>query len=113
MQTEDFDFTTPDGRAVRGRLDRPEGPARAWALFAHCFTCGKDNLAATRISRALAAEGVGTLRIDFAGIGEADGPLAPAGFSVDVSDLIAFLASAQGAYVTGQALNTTGGQEMH
>lgn len=90
MQSEPFDFVTPGGRAVRARLDRPAGQARAWALFAHCFTCGKDNLAATRIARALAAEGVGTLRLDFAGLGDGPGdPAAPAGFSCDVGDLVA------------------------
>lgn len=89
MQSEPFDFVTPRGRAVRARLDRPAGQARAYALFAHCFTCGKDNLAATRIARALAAEGVATLRIDFAGIGEAGMGAAPEGFSADVADLVA------------------------
>ncbi|AQR62972.1 hypothetical protein BZG35_15895 [Brevundimonas sp. LM2] len=94
MQTEPFDFDRPAAegaaaRRVRARLDRPDGQARAWALFAHCFTCGKDNLAATRISRALAAEGVGTLRIDFAGIGEQTLAAMPEGFSVDVADLVA------------------------
>ncbi len=89
MQTEPFDFTTADGRHVNAVLDRPSGQARGFALFAHCFTCGKDNLAATRISRALANEGVGTLRLDFAGIGEAGMAATPAGFTVDVADLIA------------------------
>ncbi|MBU1345739.1 MAG: bifunctional alpha/beta hydrolase/OsmC family protein [Alphaproteobacteria bacterium] len=89
MQTEPFDFTTPGGRKVNAVLDRPDGQARAFALFAHCFTCGKDNLAATRVSRALAAEGVGTLRLDFAGIGEMGMAAMPAGFTVDVADLIA------------------------
>ena len=89
MQTEPFDFTTSDGRHVNAVLDRPDGQARGFALFAHCFTCGKDNLAATRVSRALAAEGVGTLRLDFAGIGEMEMAAMPAGFTVDVADLIA------------------------
>ena len=89
MRTENFDFEVAGGRRVRARLDRPAGQVRAWALFAHCFTCGKDNLAATRISRALAAEGVGTLRLDFAGIGDASVDTMPAGFSVDVGDLVA------------------------
>ncbi len=31
----------------------------------------------------------------------------------DVADLVRFLASAQGRYITGSAINTTGGQEMH
>lgn len=86
MQTEPFDFTTPDGRHVNAVLDRPSGQARGFALFAHCFTCGKDNLAATRISRALANEGVGTLRIDFAGAGDRS---AAVGFTSDVEDLVA------------------------
>jgi uncharacterized OsmC-like protein/pimeloyl-ACP methyl ester carboxylesterase len=89
MKTEPFDFDCADGRRVTARLDRPEGQARAWALFAHCFTCGKDNLAAVRISRALAAEGVGTLRIDFAGVGDLKGAAMPADFTVDVGDLVA------------------------
>lgn len=89
MQTEPFDFTTPGGRHVRARLDKPAGQARAYALFAHCFTCGKDNLAATRIARALAAEGVGTLRLDFAGLGDMGADHMPEGFSSDVEDLIA------------------------
>ncbi|WGM32188.1 bifunctional alpha/beta hydrolase/OsmC family protein [Brevundimonas sp. NIBR11] len=88
MQTEPFDFTTADGRHVNAVLDRPSGQARGFALFAHCFTCGKDNLAATRISRALANEGVGTLRVDFAGVGEMGAEL-PAGFTADVEDLVA------------------------
>lgn len=95
MQTEPFDFDCADGRRVRARLDRPDGQVRAYALFAHCFTCGKDNLAATRISRALAAEGVATLRLDFAGIGEKGVAAMPHGFTVDVGDLVA-----AGAYMT-------------
>ena len=31
----------------------------------------------------------------------------------DVADLVVFLASEQGRYITGSAINTTGGQEMH
>jgi NAD(P)-dependent dehydrogenase (short-subunit alcohol dehydrogenase family) len=31
----------------------------------------------------------------------------------DVADLVLFLASKQGRYITGSAVNTTGGQEMH
>jgi NAD(P)-dependent dehydrogenase (short-subunit alcohol dehydrogenase family) len=31
----------------------------------------------------------------------------------DVADLVVFLASRQGRYITGSALNTSGGQEMH
>ncbi|MDO1558022.1 alpha/beta fold hydrolase [Brevundimonas sp. 2R-24] len=84
--TEAFAFTAANGRPVEGRLERPDGPARGWALFAHCFACGRDSLAAVRISRGLAARGIGVLRFDFAGLGEAP---APEGFCTDVADVTA------------------------
>ena len=52
---------------LAARLDRPAGTPCAYALFAHCFTCSKDSLAATRISRALTAHGIAVLRFDFTG----------------------------------------------
>jgi hypothetical protein len=41
------------GAELAARLDLPAGPPRAFALFAHCFTCGKDIAAASRIANAL------------------------------------------------------------
>lgn len=35
-------FPGHDGQPLAGRLDLPSGPVKAYALFAHCFTCGKD-----------------------------------------------------------------------
>ncbi|KQX18717.1 MULTISPECIES: bifunctional alpha/beta hydrolase/OsmC family protein [unclassified Sphingomonas] len=88
MPTQVFDF---DGGSHRlsGRLELPEGTPRGWALFAHCFTCGKDQWVAVRIARALAAIGIGTLRFDFAGIGASEGTLAGSSFAADRRDLIA------------------------
>ena len=60
----------------------------ATALFAHCFTCGKDVLAARRISAALAARGIATLRFDFTGLGSSDGDFANTTFSSNVEDLV-------------------------
>ncbi len=65
------------------------GRPRAYALFAHCFTCGKDSVAATRIARALTERGIGVLRFDVAGLGESPGDFADTTFSCDVSDLVA------------------------
>jgi putative redox protein len=87
MRTEKIAFAGADGQTLAARLDRPDGTARAWALFAHCFTCDKGSKAAVRISRALAELGVGVLRFDFTGLGESEGELA--GFSADVADLVA------------------------
>jgi len=87
MRTEKIEFAGADGHKLAARLDRPDGTARTFALFAHCFTCDKGSKAAVRISRALAELGVGVLRFDFTGLGESEGELA--GFSADVRDLVA------------------------
>ena len=65
MRSERFDFLGGGGDRLAARLDLPDGAPRAHALFAHCFTCGKDVNAAARLAAALAAEGIGTLRFDF------------------------------------------------
>lgn len=88
MPTEIFDFDGGHNR-LSGRFELPERPPRGWALFAHCFTCGKDQQVAVRIARGLAAIGIGTLRFDFAGIGASEGSLAESSFAADVGDLVA------------------------
>ncbi|MFU8820744.1 MAG: alpha/beta fold hydrolase [Gammaproteobacteria bacterium] len=90
MNEERIRFTGANGDALVGRITRPADSApRAWALFAHCFTCGKGIAAATRISRALAERGFGVLRFDFTGLGESAGDFADTNFSSNIEDLIA------------------------
>src|SRR6202166_4693471 len=72
MPAEKFDFRNAQGHTLAALLDRPEGPIRAVALFAHCFTCGKDNKAARLIAQGLKLRGVAVLRFDFTGLGAAD-----------------------------------------
>ena len=90
-------FKNASGQTLAGRLDSPaNGRPRAYALYASCFTCGKDVRAAVNIGRALAREGIATLRFDFAGLGESEGSFADTTFSTNVSDLkaaAAFLAA--------------------
>ncbi len=78
-----------EGRTLAGRLDQPAGPPRAYALFAHCFTCGKDLTAAARLARALTEDGFAVLRFDFTGLGGSEGDFGAAGFGSDVEDLVA------------------------
>ena len=89
MPAERFDFFNSDGQRLAGLLDEPAGETRAYALFAHCFTCGKDVHAARRIAEALTALGIGVLRFDFTGLGSSEGEFANTSFSSNVADLVA------------------------
>jgi putative redox protein len=88
-QSERVSFDGAHGTALAARLDMPDGGARAYALFAHCFTCSKDIVAATRISAALAERGIAVLRFDFTGLGSSEGEFANTNFSSNVADLVA------------------------
>ena len=81
-------FAGSNGQELAARLDLPAGPVRAFALFAHCFTCSKDGLAARRIAGGLAAAGIGVLRFDFTGLGSSEGDFANTNFSSNVEDLV-------------------------
>jgi uncharacterized OsmC-like protein/alpha/beta superfamily hydrolase len=89
MPAEKFDFPNAQGQTLAASLDRPEGPVRAVALFAHCFTCGKDNKAARRIAEGLKLHGIAVLRFDFTGLGASEGEFANTTFSSNVDDLVA------------------------
>ncbi|MGH6738639.1 MAG: alpha/beta hydrolase family protein, partial [Bradyrhizobium sp.] len=88
MATEKFQFEGQGGHQLAAALDLPEGTPVAYALFAHCFTCGKDVLAAKRIAVALTAKGIATLRFDFTGLGSSEGDFAKSTFSSNVVDLV-------------------------
>jgi uncharacterized OsmC-like protein/esterase/lipase len=88
VPTERFQFTGEGGHQLAAALDLPDGPVHAYALFAHCFTCGKDVLAAKRIATALAAKGIAVLRFDFTGLGSSEGDFANSTFSSNVADLV-------------------------
>jgi uncharacterized OsmC-like protein/alpha/beta superfamily hydrolase len=80
-------FPGSSGELLAARLDLPAGPIRAYALFAHCFTCSKDLFAVQRIASALAGHGIAVLRFDFTGLGASGGEFANTTFSSNVEDL--------------------------
>ncbi len=69
--------------------ESPDTPPRAYAMFAHCFTCSKDVIAASRISRALAKLNIATFRFDFTGLGKSEGEFSDTTFSSNIADLVA------------------------
>ncbi len=77
-----------DNGALSGVLEMPDEAPRACAIFAHCFTCGKDFLPEKRITRHLADRGIATLRIDFAGLGKSEGEFKNSSFLTNLEDLI-------------------------
>jgi len=89
MPTDKVIFKGHSGEMLAADLDRPIGPHLATALFAHCFTCGKDILAARRIAQRLSAMGIAVLRFDFTGLGQSGGVFENTNFSSNVADLTA------------------------
>jgi uncharacterized OsmC-like protein/alpha-beta hydrolase superfamily lysophospholipase len=88
MPTERFQFEGEGGHQLAAALDLPDREPSTYALFAHCFTCGKDVLAARRIAQALSDKGIAVLRFDFTGLGSSEGDFANATFSSNVADLV-------------------------
>jgi putative redox protein len=89
MPGEKIVFEASGGVQLAGRLDHGAPPIQAAALFAHCFTCTKDVLAASRISGRLAQAGITTLRFDFTGLGHSEGDFANTNFTSNIEDLVA------------------------
>jgi len=87
-RSEKVTFEGALGETLAARLERPSGVPRAWALFAHCFSCSKDIHAAQRIAKRLTAHGYAVLRFDFTGLGHSEGDFANTNFSSNVSDLL-------------------------
>ncbi len=89
MPSEKIRFPGSTGARLTARLDSPDGPTAAWALFAHCFTCSKDLRAVVGLSRALNGAGIAVMRFDFTGLGESEGDFADTSFVSNVDDLVA------------------------
>lgn len=86
--TEHVKFTGSTGEKIAGKLDKPIGPIRAYALYAHCFTCTKEFIGSRSICQELASHGIAVLRFDFTGLGNSKGDFAETNFCSNVEDLI-------------------------
>ena len=81
------EFEGAQGARLAARLDLPAGKIRAFALFAHCFTCSKDIAAARNIAGALNEQAIAVLRFDFTGLGGSGGDFSSTGFATNIEDL--------------------------
>lgn len=89
IRSEHVDFEGSRGARLAARIDLPDAsPVRAYAVFAHCFTCNKDIKAPVAIGRALAEAGIATLRFDFTGLGASGGDFGETTFTSNIDDLL-------------------------
>ncbi len=72
---------------LSGVIEIPENEIKACAIFAHCFTCGKDYLPEKKITQALAKNGIATVRVDFSGLGHSSGAFEDSSFLTNIEDI--------------------------
>ena len=87
MEAIKVEFPSRQGQLLAGILDLPDEP-RAFAIYAHCFTCGKDIPVAYRIAKYLAQHGIAVLRFDFSGIGDSEGEFSDTNFTTNIEDVL-------------------------
>ena len=97
-------FTNLQGESLAGVLEMPTSTVKSYALFAHCFTCSKNNPAATWIARTLANQGIAVLRFDFTGLGDSTGEFSHTNFSSNVQDVLAAAQYLEQQYVAPSLL---------
>lgn len=88
MSIEQLNIKNTNGDSLAATLELPSKPPKFYALFAHCFTCSKNTLAATYISKKLVERGIAVLRFDFTGLGSSEGDFSDTNFSSNLEDII-------------------------
>ncbi|MBZ9628573.1 alpha/beta fold hydrolase [Psychroflexus sp. CAK57W] len=89
MKLKKVTFKNKNGNKLVGRLQFPATQhPKAYAIFAHCFTCGKNLKVIREISSALTELGIAVLRFDFTGLGQSEGEFEDTNFSHDIEDLL-------------------------
>ncbi|MDB2438937.1 alpha/beta hydrolase [Hellea sp.] len=88
MPSEKVEFKGAFGDTISAKIDWPdEGELKAWCLFAHGFSIGKDLKPIRTISKSLVDDGYGMLRFDFTGLGESGGDFSETNFSSNCEDI--------------------------
>lgn len=88
MPSEKVSFKGAFGDVLSAKIDSPDnGEVKAWVLFAHGFSIGKDLKPIRTISRGLVEDGFGMMRFDFTGLGESEGDFSETNFSSNCRDI--------------------------
>ncbi len=88
MKNQKIAFTNSKGITLSAKLELPTHQhPKAYAIFAHCFTCNKNLTAVRNIARALNKHGFGVMRFDFTGLGESEGNFSNTNFSSNIKDI--------------------------
>lgn len=87
-KVQNIKFKGSLGSTLSARLHLPDGPTRAYAIFAHCFTCTKDILAARKIADELSKRGIALFRFDFTGLGASAGEFEDTTFTSNIGDIL-------------------------
>lgn len=87
-RTEHVTFPNAEGLMLAASIDRPFEAPKAWAIVAHCFTCGRKSPGASRIAKRLADHGIASLRLDFTGLGDSEGTFRLTTLSSNTTDLL-------------------------
>lgn len=105
MKNKIINFKNASGLELSARLELPPGALpKEFAVFAHCFTCGKQSRAAIDISRQLTQAGFGVLRFDFTGLGQSEGEFEETDFTSNLEDLKAAAAYLKTEYAAPSLL---------
>jgi len=87
MISQKVTFKNAKGMVLAARLELPENEPKAYAIFAHCFTCNKNLTAVRTIGKTLNEKNIAVLRFDFTGLGESEGDFEHTNFSSNIEDL--------------------------
>lgn len=88
MRSKKLYFENDRGQRLAASLDMPvDDEAHTYAIYAHCFTCGKNLKISHYISRILTRHHIAVMRFDFTGLGESEGDFTQTNFSTSIDDL--------------------------
>lgn len=105
MQSKKITFSNNRQLKLAAQLDLPDQDSPVcYAVFSHCFTCGKNLKAIRYIVRELTQAGIGVLRFDYSGIGDSEGEFSDTNFLAYVDDLLSACQFLQQQYQAPQLL---------